>query len=67
MAMRLCFPHILGNETIREYEVFPAILTPIRGTAASLGEKRHHIWFQAGTGITWLRIGWTARAQNPFS
>lgn len=51
------FPHILGNETTRQYMVFPAILTPIRGKAVSLGEKKHHhSWFQVGTGITWAEV-----------
>lgn len=60
-----CFLHIRGVH--RECEVFPAMLTPIRGRAASLGEKCHHPWFQAGSGITELRGGWTARPQNLFS
>lgn len=66
MAMRLSV-FCISMVSIGECEAFPDILTPIRGTAASLGEKHHHPWFQAGTGITELRGGWTARAQNLFS
>lgn len=58
------FLHILGNKTIMEYEIFPVILTPNRGTTLSLGEKPYHSWFQASTGIIWLRKGWTARLPN---